>query len=104
MDEKEKEVESEGQMIYNVKVRVAYKVKKGNGYINHYREMHFPTRMKSIKDMNGSPAMIMKIMGYLGLTGKKISDFYVCEELHREEMSRSFSYLEKDYQKELDNE
>ena len=90
----------EGQMIYLVRVKVAYKVRKGNGYVNHYRTIEIPTRMKSIDDINSSPEMIMKIMASLGLTGKKIQDFYVKEELYRKEISRSFAHLEKDYGKE----
>lgn len=90
----------QGQMIYLVRMKVAYKVKKGNGYVNHYRTMEIPTRMKSIDDINSSPEMILKIMASLGLTGKKIQDFYVKEELYRKEISRSFAHLEKDYGKE----
>jgi hypothetical protein len=92
----------EGQMIYDVKVKVTYKVKKGNGYTNHYRNMHFPTRMKSIEDMNRSPGMIMKIMGFLGLQGKNIYDFHVKEEIYRKEISKSFAHLESEYKKEFE--
>lgn len=90
----------EGQMIYLVKIKVGYKVKKGNGYINNYRTIEIPTRMKTIEDINGSPEMIMKLMASLGLTSKKIYDFYVVEEQYRKEISRSFAHLEKDYGKE----
>jgi hypothetical protein len=94
------EDKDEGQMIYDVKVKVAYKVKKGNGYTNHYREMHFPTRMKSVADMNGSPGMIIKMMGFLGLQGKKVYDFHVKEEIWRKELSRSFAHKESEYEQE----
>jgi hypothetical protein len=89
--------QDQGQMIYYVKLKVAYKVKRGNGYINNYRDISLPTRMKSIDDINRSPEMIMKIMASLGLTGKKISDFYVKEELYRKEISRSFTHKESEY-------
>jgi hypothetical protein len=90
----------DGQMIYYVGVKIAYKVKKGNGYINHYRTMEFPTRMKTIDDMNRQPEMIMNLMAALKLTSKKIYDFHVYEELHRKELSESFTHKEKDYLKE----
>lgn len=90
----------EGQMIYIVKIKVAYKVRRGNGYINNYRTIEIPTRMKNIDDMNSSPEMIFKMMASLGLTGKKIQDFYVKEELYRKEISRSFAHKERDYNKE----
>lgn len=89
----------EGQMIYLVEMKVAYKVRKGNGYINHYRTMEIPTRMKTIDDINSSPEMIFKMMASLGLTGKKIYDFHVKEELFRKEISRSFAHKEADYGK-----
>lgn len=93
-------VSDEGQMIYLVKMKVAYKVRKGNGYINNYRTMEIPTRMKNIDDINSSPEMIFKMMASLGLTGKKIYDFHVKEELERIEISRSFAHKEADYGKE----
>jgi hypothetical protein len=93
--------QEEGQMIYLVEVKVAYKVKRGNGYINNYRTMNFPTRMKSIDDINRNPEMIMKIMGSLNLTGKKIQDFHVYEELYRKEISKSFAHKESDYEKQI---
>ena len=89
--------QDQGQMIYYVKAKVAYKVKKGHGYTNHYQDISFPTRMKSIDDINSSPEMIMKIMASLKLTGKKIQDFYVKEELYRKEISRSFTHKESEY-------
>jgi hypothetical protein len=89
----------QGQMIYYVELKVAYKVRKGNGYTNHYRTIKTPTRMKSIDDINSSPEMIMKMMASLGLTGKKIQDFHVKEELYRKEISRSFTHMESDYGK-----
>jgi hypothetical protein len=92
--------QEEGQMIYLVEVKVAYKVKRGNGYINNYRTMNFPTRMKSIDDINRNPEMIMKLMASLKLTGKKIEDFHVKEELYRKEISKSFAHKESDYGKE----
>lgn len=99
MSEEEKE---QGQMIYWVEAKIAYKVKRGNGYTNNYRTIGFPTRMKNIDDMNRSPEMIIKIMGSLNLTGKKIEDFYIKEELYRKEISQSFAHKESEYEKEFE--
>ena len=90
-----------GQMIYLVEMKLGYKVRKGSGYTHHYRTMKIPTRMKSIDDINSSPEMIMKLMASLKLTGKKIQDFYVVEELSRKEISRSFAHMESEYSKEI---
>lgn len=89
----------EGQMIYFVELKLAYKVMKGKGYTNHYRQIAIPTRMKSIDDINSSPEMIMNIMASLKLTGRKIQDFHVVEELSRKELSRSFTHKESEYGK-----
>jgi len=91
----------EGQVIYFVGLKLAYKIKRGNGYINNYRTIEIPTRMKSIQDINSSPEMIMNIMASLKLTGKKIYDFHVKEEYFRKEVSRSFAHKESDYEKEF---
>ena len=91
----------EGQMIYVVGLKLAYKIKRGNGYINNYRTIEIPTRMKSIQDINSSAEMIMNIMASLKLTGKKIYDFHVKEEYFRKEVSRSFAHKESDYEKEF---
>ena len=99
----EKKEENLGQMIYLVGLKLAYKIKRGNGYINNYRTIEIPTRMKSIEDINSSPEMIMNIMASLKLTGKKIYDFHAKEEYFRKEVSRSFAHKEKDYEKEFGN-
>ena len=91
----------EGQVIYFVGLKLAYKIKRGNGYINNYRTIEIPTRMKSIQDINSSPEMIMNIMASLKLTGKKIYDFHVKEEYFRKEVSRSFAHKEEDYEREF---
>lgn len=96
----------EGQMIYDVGVRLAWKKKKGNGYINMYlgtkdRPFQFVTRAKSIDHINRNPEMIAKMMAFNGLTGKSIYDFYVKEEFYRNEISRSFSHKEDEYIKEF---
>jgi hypothetical protein len=51
--------------------------------------------------MNGNPDMIMRLMGSLGLKGKKVYDFYVMEELYRKEISKSFAHKEEDYAREF---
>ena len=96
----------QGQMIYDVGVRLAWKVKRGNGYNNmyfgtEYRPFQFVTRAKSIEHINRNPIMIAKLMAWNGLTGKKIYDFYVQKEFYRKEISRSFSHKEEDYEKEF---
>jgi hypothetical protein len=96
----------EGQMIYDIGVRLAWKVKKGNGYSNIYKgtashPFQMVTRAKSIEHINRNPEMIAKIMAFNGLTGKKIYDFYIKEEFYRKEISRSFAHKEEDYIKEF---
>ena len=96
----------QGQMIYDIGVRLAWKKKRGNGYINMYlgtkdRPFQFVTRAKSIDHINRNPEMIAKMMAFNGLTGKSIYDFYVKEEFYRKEINRSFSHKEDDYIKEF---
>ena len=48
---------NEGQMIYDVGVRLAWKKKRGNGYVNMYqgtkdRPFQFVTRAKSLDHIN----------------------------------------------------
>lgn len=105
--EEEKALElSNGQMIYDIGVRLAWKKKRGNGYTNVYlgtadRPFQFVTRAKSIDHINRSPEMIAKMMSYVGATGKAIYDFYVKEEFYRKEISKSFAHKEDDYEKEF---
>lgn len=96
----------DGQMIYDVGVRLAWKVKKGNGYTNVYkgtawRPFQFVTRAKTLEHINRSPEMIAKLMAFNGLTSKKIYDFHIKEEFYRKEISRSFAHKEEDYIKEF---
>jgi hypothetical protein len=102
--EQQQKPSEEGQMIYLVGLKLAYKIKRGNGYINNYRTIEIPTRMKSIEDINSSPEMIMNIMASLKLTGKKVYDFHVKEEYFRKEVSRSFAHKEVDYEREFGKE
>jgi hypothetical protein len=107
MSEDEKAAElADGQMIYDIGVRLSWKKKRGNGYTNMYlgtkdRPFQFVTRAKSIDHINRSPEMIAKIMSFNGLTGKSIYDFYICEEFYRNEISKSFAHKEEDYEKEF---
>ena len=106
MDEKEKEVESEGQMIYDIGVRLAWKKKRGNGYVNMYlgtedRPFQFVTRAKGIDAINRNPEMIAKMMAFNGLTGKSIYDFHIQKEYYRKEINKSFAHKEEDYNKEF---
>lgn len=104
-EEKLKEL-AQGQMIYDIGVRLAWKKKKGNGYVNMYlgtedRPFQFVTRAKSIDHINRNPEMIAKMMSFVGATGRSVYDFYVKEEFYRNEISRSFSHKEEDYTKEF---
>jgi len=96
----------EGQMIYDVGVRLAWKKKRGNGYTNMYqgtkdRPFQFVTRAKSLDHINRNPEMIAKIMSFVGLTGKANYDFYVQKEFYRKEISKSFTHKESEYSKEF---
>lgn len=96
----------EGQMIYDIGVRLAWKKKRGNGYVNMYlgtkdRPFQFVTRAKDIDAINRNPEMIAKMMAYVGATAKSVYDFYVKEEFYRKEISKSFSYKEEDYEREF---
>lgn len=96
----------EGQVIYDVGVRLSWRKKRGNGYTNMHlgttdRPFQFVTRAKSIEDINRNPEMIAKMMSYVGATGKAVYDFYVSEEFYRKEISKSFAHKEDDYSKEF---
>jgi hypothetical protein len=104
-EEKAKEL-SQGQMIYDVGVRLAWKKKIGSGYTNTYlgtedRPFQFVTRARSIDHINRNPEMIAKIMSYVGATGKAVYDFHVQKEFYRKEISKSFAHKEEDYTKEF---
>ena len=96
----------EGQVIYDVGVRLSWRKKRGNGYTNMHlgtpdRPFQFVTRAKSIEHINRNPEMIAKMMSYVGATGKAVYDFYVSEEFYRKEISKSFAHKEDDYSKEF---
>lgn len=110
MSEKEKAEELEkGQAIYDIGVRLAWKVKRGNGYSNTYlgtedRPFQMVTRAKSIDHINRNPEMIAKLMAFNKLTGKSIYDFHIAKEFYRNEISKSFAHKEEDYEKEFGND
>jgi hypothetical protein len=96
----------EGQMIYDIGVRLAWKKKRGNGYTNMYlgtedRPFQFVTRAKDLDAINRNPEMIAKMMAYVGATSKAVYDFYVQKEFYRKEISKSFAHKEEDYEKEF---
>lgn len=96
----------EGQVIYDVGVRLSWRKKRGNGYTNMHlgtpdRPFQFVTRAKDIDAINRNPEMIAKMMSYVGATGKAVYDFYVSEEFYRKEISKSFAHKEDDYSKEF---
>ena len=104
-DEKYEELQ-QGQMIYDVGVRLTWRKKRGNGYTNMYfgtedRPFQFVTRAKSLDHINRNPEMIAKIMSFVGATGKSVYDFHIIEEFYRKEISNSFSHKEEDYSKEF---
>lgn len=99
-------MEQQGQVIYDVGVRLSWKKKRGNGYINMHlgtpdRPFQFVTRAKTIEHVNRNPEMIAKMMAFNGLTGKSIYDFHVEKEFYRKEISKSFAHKEEDYKKEF---
>ncbi len=73
-------------------LKIGWKKKRGNGYINHYKKVEFISRADSLEQMNTSAEFIMQIMHSNGLTGSKISDFRVIEIIKRQEISNSFYY------------
>lgn len=94
------------QMIYDIGVRLSWKKKRGNGYVNMHlgtkdRPFQFVTRAKTIDHINRNPEMMAKMMSFNGLTGKSVYDFYISEEFYRKEISRSFNHKEEDYTKEF---
>lgn len=96
----------QGQSIFDIGVRLAWKIKRGNGYSNMYlgtedRPFQMVTRAKSIDHINRNPEMIAKLMAFNGLTGKKVYDFHVVNEFYRKEISRSFAHKESEYNKEF---
>lgn len=107
MSEEEKAQElGQGQVIYDIGVRLAWKKKRGNGYTNMYlgtedRPFQFVTRAKDIDAINRNPEMMAKMMSFVGTTGKSVYDFHIQKEFYRKEISRSFAHKEEDYTKEF---
>ena len=104
-EEKAQEL-AQGQVIYDIGVRLAWKKKRGNGYTNMYlgtedRPFQMVTRAKSIDHINRNPEMMAKMMSFNGLTGKSVYDFHIQKEFYRKEISKSFSHKEEDYSKEF---
>lgn len=98
--------EEQGQIIYDLGVRLAWKRKRGNGYTNMYlgtkdRPFQMVTRAKSIDHINRNAEMVAKLMAFNGLTGKAVYDFCIVEEFYRKEISTSNYYKESDYAKEF---
>lgn len=95
-----------GQVIWDLGVRLAWKKKRGNGYMNMYlgtedRPFQMVTRAKSIDHINRNPELMAKLMAFNGLTGKSVYDFSVVKEFYRKEISTSNYYKEVDYSKEF---
>lgn len=81
-------------MIYHYHARVAWKKKRGNGYINNYKDMEFVSRAESMEHMNKDVGFLMQLMVHNGLTGSSIVDVRIIEIYDRKEISRSFYYKE----------
>ena len=86
--------EKKGQMIYHYYGRLSWKRKRGNGYINNYKDIEFVSRAESIEQMNSDVGFMMQLMVHQGLTANSISDVKIAEVYKREEISRSFYYKE----------
>ena len=81
-------------MIYHYHARVAWKKKRGNGYVNNYKDMEFVSRAESMEHMNKDVGFLMQLMVHNGLTGSSIVDVRVTKIYDRKEISRSFYYKE----------
>lgn len=93
-DEKAEEL-AQGQMIYFYRAKIGWRKKKGNGYINNYKDVEFISRAANLEIMNNDPEFIMQIMSQNGLTGSNISNFGVVKIYEVKELSRSFFYKEE---------
>lgn len=82
-------------MIYHYHARVAWKKKRGNGYINNYKDMEFVSRAESMEHMNKDVGFLMQLMVHNGLTGSSIVDVRVVEVYDRKEISKSFYYKQE---------
>ena len=89
MSEKQK-----GQMIYHYYGKLSWKRKRGNGYINNYKDIEFVSRAETIEQMNKDVGFMMQLMVHQGLTANSIVDVKIEEVYKREEISRSFYYKE----------
>lgn len=90
---------SEGKIIYHLKVRAAWKKKRGNGYINTYRgtkddALEIVTIGSTLEELNTNPVLVSQVMKSLGLTGKSVYDFHFTEVFESQELSRSFYHKE----------
>ena len=86
--------EQKGQMIYHYYGKLSWKRKRGNGYINNYKNIEFVSRAETIEQMNKDVGFMMQLMVHQGLTANSIVDVKIAEVYKREEISRSFYYKE----------
>ena len=86
--------ENKGQMIYHYYGKLSWKRKRGNGYINNYKDIEFGSRAETIEQMNKDLFFMMQVMVEHGLTANSIVDVKIAEVYKREEISRSFYYKE----------
>ena len=90
----EQEEQPKGQMIYHYYGKLSWKKKRGNGYINNYKDIEFVSRAENIEQMNKDVGFMMQLMVHQGLTANSIVDVKIAEVYKREEISRSFYYKE----------
>lgn len=88
--------ENQGQMIYQYHARISWQKRRGNGYVNHFKDVEFVSRAESKEQMNKDVVFLMQIMSYHGLTGSKIVNFKVTEVYNQKALSRSFFYKENE--------
>lgn len=82
-------------MIYHYHGRISWQKRRGNGYINSYKDVEFISRAEGIEQMNKDVVFLMQIMSYNGLTSSKIVNFKVSEIYEQKALGRSFYYKEE---------
>ena len=83
--------------IYQSKVRVGWRKKRGNGYFNVYRgtdsdPVTIVSRSGTADEMNKNPMLISQLMTTCGATGKSNYDFHVVEVFESVDLGKSFFY------------
>ncbi len=96
MEQEQQSQESpKGQMIYLYKAKIGWRKKRGNGYINNYKDIEFVSRASTLEMMNENPEFMIELMASHGLTGSSISNVGVVKIYEVKEISRSFYHKEE---------